>query len=141
MQISLAKIADVDSILKLQTQIYRIEKLAPNSKVALKKQLKNNACSILVAKEKENVVATATIYYIDVAARDKPYALLEGLVVDKNKRGQGFGSEFFNKCIDIAKKKGCYKMIFTSGYNREEAHDFYQRLGFKKWGYEFRIDL
>ena len=88
MKISTAAEADIDAILNLQNQIYRVKDLAPNSQDSLKKQLKNKSCTVLIAKEEDQVVATATIYYIDVAARGKPYALLEGLVVDEKHRSK-----------------------------------------------------
>ena len=43
--------------------------------------------------------------------------------------------------LEIARGKNCYKMIFTSGTDRPDAHKFYEKLGFKKWGLEFRKDL
>lgn len=141
MQIAFAKEADIEGILNLQTQIYRVDKLASNSAWALKDQLKEKCCDILVVKKDKQIIATATIYHIKVAARGRPYALLEGLVVDKKQRHHGIGTQLFKKCIEIARQKNCYKMIFTSGTDRKEAHKFYEKLGFKKWGLEFRKNL
>lgn len=141
MEITRAARSDIEVILALQTQIYRVEKIAKNAKKTLENQLEDTSYDVLVAKSDNQVVATATIYYIQVAARGKPYALLEGLVVDEKQRGHGIGTAFFKKCIDIARQKNCYKMIFTSGNDRKDAHKFYEKLGFKKWGLEFRMDL
>ncbi len=132
---------DIDQILRLQTQIYRVKSHAPNANAYLSKQLKNPFCDVLVGKSDGMVIATATIYYIDVAIRTRPYAYLEGLVVDETKRGQGIGTEFFKKCIDVARQKACYKMVFTSGASRADAHVFYEKMGFKRWGLEFRMDM
>lgn len=141
MQISFAKEADVEAILALQTQIYRVDNLAPNSAQILKNQLKDDCCDVLVAKKDKQLVGTASVYYIKAAARGKPYALLEGLVVDEKQRHHGIGSQLFNKCVEMARNKNCYKMIFTSGTDRKETHSFYEKIGFKKWGVEFRKDL
>ena len=141
MEINLATNSDVDQILSLQTQIYRLDKTAGDAKEHLIKQLKGDSCDVLVARENGNTVATVTIYYIEVAARARPYAFLEGLVVDKNARGKGIGTALFEKCIELARQKNCYKMIFTSGADRTDAHNFFEKLGFKKWGMEFRKDL
>ncbi|KKR29524.1 MAG: N-acetyltransferase GCN5 [Candidatus Woesebacteria bacterium GW2011_GWA1_39_8] len=141
MEIVKAEEADIKDILALQAQIYRIDNLASNSEESLKKQLADDCCDILVAKNENKIVGTATIYYIQVAAHGKPYALLEGLVVNKNQREHGIGTKLFTRCVEIAQKKGCYKMIFTSGNDRKEIHTFYEKLGFKKWGLEFRKDL
>ena len=141
MDVTKATANDQDAILNLQTQIYRVDKKSEGAEEALKKQLADQTCDVLVAKENNQVVATATLYYIEVAIRNKPYALLEGLVVDEKHRGHGVGSDFFKKCIEVAREKGCYKMIFTSGTDRVDAHKFYEKSGFKRWGLEFRMDL
>lgn len=141
MDVSKATEADIDAILALQTQIYRTDKIADGAKTALEKQLKDETCDILVAKINNQVIATSVLYYVGVAIRSSQYALLEGLVVDKSQRGKGVGTEFFKKCIETAKAKGCYKIIFTSGSDRTDAHKFYEKNGFTKWGLEFRMDL
>ncbi len=140
-QVNTAKIADIEAILQLQTQIYRVDSLASNSRETLETQLENPACDVLIAKLEGKIIGTATIYFIDVAAHGRPYAFLEGLVIHEDHRGNGHGTAFFKKCLEIAKKKNCYKVLFTSGLDRQDAHKFYEKLGFKKWGYEFRMDL
>lgn len=141
MQIRQATEADADSILALQTQIYRVDEISPDAKSALVSQLKDDTCKVLVSEENGNIQATATIYLIQVAVRNRPYALFEGLVVDKFLRGKGIGTKFFEEMIAIAKDLKCYKIIFTSGTDRTDAHKFYEKLGFKQWGLEFRMDL
>ena len=141
MEITEATQDDINAILNLQTQIYRVNGIADSARQTLEKQLQDQSCTVLVAKDSSKAIATATIYYIEVAVRARPYAFLEGLVVDKSKRNHGIGTALFEKCIEIAKSKNCYKMIFTSGTDRQDAHKFYEKLGFKKWGLEFRMDL
>ena len=141
MEITIAQESDVDKILTLQAQIYRVDRSSPNAQGYLKKQLKDDSSTVLIAKDQDNVIATANIHYVKVAHHARPYALLEGLVVDKSQRGQGVGTALFKKCIEVARAKKCYKMIFTSGKDRTGAHKFYKNLGFKHWGLEFRKDL
>lgn len=142
MQITIATPADIDAILKLQTQIYRTEKIADGAKDALEKQLADETCDILVARDESGkAFATAAIYYIEVPVRSRPYAFLEGLVVDESTRGQGVGTKMFEKILELAKAHNCYKILFTSGADRNDAHKLYEKLGFKKWGLEFRMDL
>ena len=141
MEIRTAVESDINQILNLQTQIYRTDKISPDAQETLKNQLKNESCTVLVLEENGKILSTATVYYIQVAVRARPYALLEGLVVNDSLRGKGYGTKLFEKCIETARLKNCYKMLFTSGSDREEAHKFYEKLGFKKWGLEFRMDL
>ena len=142
MQISIATKTDIDAILKLQTQIYRTEKIADGAESALKKQLADKTCDVIVAKDESGkIFATAAVYYIEVPVRNRPYAFLEGLVVDQSTRGQGVGTKMFDKILELARAKNCYKILFTSGTDRTDAHKLYEKLGFKKWGLEFRMDL
>ena len=141
MDITLATNDDINNILPLHSQIYRIDSLAQNAREVLKKLITSENCSVLVAKIDGTVVGTATIFYLPIPAHGKPYALLEGIVVDEKHRGRGIGTALSNKIIELAKEKGCYKVVFASGIDRSEIHKFYEDLGFKKWGLEFRMDL
>lgn len=141
MDIRLANISDIEAILELQAQIYRTAEIAAGSKRSLEDQLKSTSCDVLVGTVEGKLVSCATLYYIEVPIRARPYAYLEGMVVDKLQRGQGLGTQMFNELFKLARKRSCYKFVFTSGNNREEAHNFYEKLGFRKWGLEFRMDL
>lgn len=141
MEIRLAREVDIAEILVLQLQIYRTDKLAGGAPEMLKSQLKDDSCDVLVVEDGGKIIATATVYYVQIAAHGRPYAFLEGLVVEGRQRGKGVGTAFFKKIIEVARAKNCRKLLFTSGFDREDVHKFYEKLGFKKWGYEFRLDL
>ena len=81
------------------------------------------------------------IYLIKNDLHEEPYALLEDVFVDEDFRGRGIGTELVKKAIEISKELGCYKIIATSRFEREKIHEWYQKLGFKRFGYEFRMDL
>lgn len=141
MEITFATRQDTQGILALAPQIYRIDSLPSNASDLLSKLIDSPDCNVLVAKKDGQVVGCAFIFYLPIPAHGAPYALLEGLVVDKSQRGKGIGTSLFNKAVEIAKQKSTYKIIFTSGKDRTDAHKFYEKLGFKKWGFEFRKDL
>lgn len=141
MEIAFATINDINGILAIQDQIYRVDKLPANAADILAKLIDSDTCDVLVVKVDGKLVASAFIFYLAIPAHGAPYALLEGLVVDKNHRSHGIGTSLFNKAVEIAKQKASYKIIFTSGKDRADAHKFYKKLGFKKWGFEFRKDL
>ena len=141
MQISLATKNDLDGILALQKQIYRVRQLHADAKKILSDLIDANHCDITVAKKDNKIIGSAFLFYMPIPAHGKPYALLEGMVVDEKFRGMGVGSTLIEKAIEVAHQKHCYKMIFTSGFDRKEIHKFYEKFGFKKWGWEFRMDL
>jgi GNAT superfamily N-acetyltransferase len=70
-----------------------------------------------------------------------PSALVEDVVVRKDWRQRGIGTEMMRFALSRAREKGCYKLALSSNKNREEAHRFYENLGFQKHGYSFLVEL
>jgi len=68
-----------------------------------------------------------------------PSAVLEDVVVAADLRGQGVGRRMMEYANALCRRKGCYKMTFSSNINRVDAHRFYESLGFKKHGYSFYV--
>lgn len=141
MQITLATKDDIEGILPLQSQIYRVKNLPENAHKILEDLIDADYCDVLVAKVDGHVVGSGSIFYLASPAHGKPYAFLEGIVVDEAHRGRGIGTALSKYAINLARTKNCYKIIFTSGMDRAEIHKFYEKLGFAKWGFEFRLDL
>lgn len=92
-------------------------------------------------KTGERVVGRAFLYLIKNDLHPKPYGLLEDVFVEEEFRGQGIGKKLVEMVIEKAKELGCYKLIATSRFERENVHRLYQNLGFEKHGFEFRIDF
>jgi len=86
-------------------------------------------------------IGRARVVKIFNDTRQQYYALLEDLILEEEYRGIGFGYMFVKQIIQEVEKEGCYKFIATSRFGRDMIHKFYMDLGFKEWGYEFRIDL
>jgi len=141
MQISLATHKDLDGILALQDQVYKIKEVHQGAAKILADLIDAHYCDVVVAKEEDKIVGCATVLYLPIPAHGKPYALLEGLVVDRNSRQKGIGTALLAKLMEFAKDKDCYKFVATSRFESEDTHRFYEKNRFKKWGYEFRMDL
>jgi GNAT superfamily N-acetyltransferase len=94
----------------------------------------------IYVEENGREIGRCFIYLIKNDLHKEPYALLEDVYVDENFRGKGIGTELVKKAIELARKLNCYKIIATSRFERENVHEFYQKLGFEKFGYEFRMD-
>lgn len=91
--------------------------------------------------EKNEELARGYLYLLKNDLHERPYAFIEDLYVAEAERGAGYGSKMLQAMIEEAKKRGCYKIIATSRKPRRAVHRFYEKNGFQKWGYEFRIDL
>lgn len=87
------------------------------------------------------VVGSIFLYILKNNLHDEPYGYMEDLVVDEAHRGKGLGTELITAVIDEAKRRGCYKLVGTSRHTRPGVHAWYEKLGFKNYGVEFRMDL
>jgi len=97
---------------------------------------------LLVADVGERVMATATLGIVpNLSYRGRPWAFVEGLVVDSSVRGKGYGEALVRYAIEEARRAGCYKVSLTSNKRRSEAHRFYEKLGFVATHEGFRILL
>ena len=108
----------------------------------IKKEMKMDAYAIKFTFEEEgNVVGRAYLYIIHNDLHDRPYGLLEDLFVEESQRGKGLGNKLVLAVIEEARERKCTKLIGTSRYARTEVHAWYEKLGFKDYGKEFRIDF
>ncbi len=103
--------------------------------------LKNSYAIRLSVSEKGKEVGHAYVYVFTNSLHKEPCGFLEDVFVEEARRGSGIGTKLINQAIEEAKKVGCYKLIGTSRNSRPEVHRFYERIGFKKWGIEFRMDF
>ncbi len=69
-----------------------------------------------------------------------PSAIVEDVVVDVTRRGQGIGRQMMAHAMAQARAAGCYKLALSSNRRRERAHAFYESLGFERHGYSFVIE-
>jgi GNAT superfamily N-acetyltransferase len=86
-------------------------------------------------------IARAYLYILKNDLHQEPFGLVEDVYVREEYRGKGYGTKIMKALIEKAKEVNCYKLICTSRFSRPEVHHFYEKLGFKKHGYEFRIDF
>ena len=108
----------------------------------IKKEILKDAYAIrLSMSDDKEQIARAYLYILTNSLHEKPFGFLEDVFVEKTHRGGGAGTKIVEAAIAEAKKAGCYKLIGTSRESRPEVHRFYEHLGFKKRGFEFRIDF
>lgn len=64
--------------------------------------------------------------------------LIEGVRVHRSERGEGLGATLTEWAVEEARRCGCGLVQLTSDISREEAHRFYERLGFQRSHYGFK---
>ena len=114
----------------------------PSSAPHLKKSIVKKPYAVkFEMREGGKAIAWGYLYIIFQDRHREPYGMLENVYVEKEHRSRGLGSMLIRHLIAEAKKRNCYKLIGTSKTENTAAHRFYARMGFKKMGYEFRMDL
>ncbi len=80
----------------------------------------------------ETVVGTLQITFTpSISFQGGKRATVESVRVDEKYRGQGIGKELMLWAIERAKKENCIAMQLTTNSDRQDAHRFYENLGFK----------
>ncbi len=90
----------------------------------------------------EQIVGVFELLIMDnLAHLGMPSAIIEDVVVAAEHRRRGIGKVMMNYAMNVCRKMGCYKITLSSNLKREEAHDFYESLGFRKHGFSFYAEL
>lgn len=67
-----------------------------------------------------------------ISVTTPPHALVLGLVVERAERSCGIGRLLMQKIEQWAKEKSCHAVLVRSNIIRQEAHVFYEKIGYEK---------
>ena len=97
---------------------------------------------IYVTVAEGKVIGTFSLLIMDnLAHLGAPSGIVEDVVVHSSWRGQGIGKQMMQFAMQQCQKAGCYKMALSSNLIREQAHRFYDQLGFQRHGYSFIVPM
>jgi len=138
MELSIREASDKDipSILNL---LYELERPQPldDKEIKLFKNKIHDYFSdskkvILVVEQDKKIVGLVSLIYLQRLNRAKLEMYIPELIVTEKLRYSGIGKKLMEYCIDLAKKKKCYRMRLESGNQRKESHKFYKSIGFEQ---------
>ena len=97
---------------------------------------------LIVAELDGKVIGTLQLTFTpSLSYRGSKRCTVESVRVDTSLRGKGIGREMMLWVIERAKEKGCISMQLTSHKDREDAHRFYEQLGFAKSHVGMKLSL
>jgi len=97
---------------------------------------------LVVSEIDGEVIGTLHLMYLpSISYQGGMRAQVESVRVTNRLRGQGIGAEMMEWSLERARKRGCHLMQLTSHKSREDAHRFYERLGFTKSHVGMKITL
>lgn len=97
---------------------------------------------LYVAEREGRIVGTFALLVMEnLGHQGTPSAIIEDIAVDERAHRQGLGRAMVAHARELARAKGCYKLVLSSNLKREQAHAFYDALGFERHGYSYRVLL
>lgn len=86
---------------------------------------------ILIGKINNHIVSSCILIVVpNLTHEQKPYALIENVITDKNYRNKGYATRILDYARDIAKEKRCYKIMLMTGSKKETTINFYKKAGY-----------
>lgn len=135
----LAKREDLPSIVRLLadddlgSQRERYEHPLPNEYYSAFEQIERDPNhELIVAEWNGEVIGTLHLMFLpSISFQGGLRAQIESVRVDKQFQNQGIGSAMMNWSMQRARQRGAHVVQLMTHKTREEAHRFYERLGFK----------
>lgn len=86
---------------------------------------------VIVAVEETSIIGCLQLTIIPgLARKGMKRAQIEAVRIDSDYRGRGIGEALCNEAISIARLEKCGLIQLTTDKQRDNAHRFYNRLGF-----------
>jgi N-acetylglutamate synthase-like GNAT family acetyltransferase len=99
-------------------------------------------CELIIAEERGKLIGTAMLMIVPTLAHNgSPWTQVEMVVVDREYRRTGVGRLLMDYIREKAEEAGCYKIQLSSNKVREDAHKFYQSIGYGAVAEGFRLYL
>jgi GNAT superfamily N-acetyltransferase len=118
---------------ELGSQRERYEEPLPEAYYVAFEQIQRDANhELIVAEAGGQVIGTLHLMFLpSLSFQGSLRAQVESVRVAASQRGQGLGREMMEWTIERAKARGANIVQLTTHKSRENAHRFYERLGFK----------
>jgi ribosomal protein S18 acetylase RimI-like enzyme len=94
-------------------------------------------CAVLNGK----IVGFCAYAVVNNLWQEGQIAYIYAMVVDEAFRSRGIGALLIGEVVAGAKERGLKRVELDSGFPRERAHAFYEKLGFEKRAYLFSTIL
>ena len=135
-----AAVSDVDGLYELYTN--HLTKLPPERHeehkidewTKLLRELTGDPdYHILIGETDGKAVSSVTVAVIKNLTHNlRPYALIENVVTHGDYRNKGYASLLMDAAGNIAKDRGCYKIMLLTGSKKESTLKFYENCGFNR---------
>lgn len=96
--------------------------------------------NVYVAEADGVIVGTFSLMIVDsIAHGGVPFGIVEDVAVHPDCQRKGIGQRMMQFAMTHCREKRCYKLALSSHLKREQAHKFYESLGFEQHGFSFLV--
>ncbi|WP_426333240.1 N-acetyltransferase family protein [Paenibacillus silvae] len=86
---------------------------------------------LFVYEVQDQIVGTAHLHIcLDALAGNRPFGVVERVVISDKVRSKGYGSELMEHLEQVCVQLNASKMLLASSASRHGAHHFYTKLGY-----------
>ncbi len=97
---------------------------------------------LVVAEADGEVVGTLQITFIPGLSYQGAWrGQIEGVRIAAARRGQGLGQRLIRWAVEECRARGCRIVQLSTNMSRTDAQRFYERLGFSRSHYGYKLDL
>lgn len=133
---------DFDQVFELLKQLWSYKEL---DYVGMKKMFDHNFQSpehfYIVALDGSRIVGFCSLTVKHNLWMQDFLGNVDEMIVDENYRVKGIGKKLMERITQIAIENKCKRIELESSFNREQAHEFYEELGFEKRAFQFSKEL
>lgn len=141
--------ADLPSIVRLLadddlgSQRERNEDPLPDTYYSAFEEINQDSNHELIVTERNGeVIGTLHLMFLpSISFQGGLRAQIESVRIDSRYQSRGIGSEMMKWAIERAKARGAHIIQLTTDKSREDAHRFYERLGFKGTHLGMKVSL
>ncbi|MGB0926875.1 MAG: GNAT family N-acetyltransferase [Pikeienuella sp.] len=116
--------------------------LDPGYQAAFAAMQSDPNCTLVVGESAGRIVATYQLNFIPGLSHKGGWrGQIESVRVAKDLRGSGIGTFVIQSAIDACRARGCHLVQLAADNTRNDAHRFYERLGFQPSHIGFKLKL
>ena len=137
-----AVLSDFDGVIKLLSQLW------PNKELNRSALMNIFSASIvsqdnvyLCAKTDGEITGFCSLVVRNSLWQEGIIGHINELIIDESFRQMGIGAKLLEAASAVAMKKGCKRIELDSAFHREDAHRFYESVGFTRRAYLFSKEL
>ena len=128
---------DLSELAELFRQFWGEDSLLENMRMTFWRIATNPSYRLLAARQENRLIGFAMgVICEELYGDGRPFMVVEDLIVDKQQRRTGAGSELMRTLEKWAVDHDCCQFIFVTEAERTEAHRFYQSLGYEFESYK-----